>query len=383
VAACAPTEGAPVDAFGGTIPADAPEGKAFYQPPDPLPPGAPGDVLWAAPLDEVPAGSVGWRILYHSVSVHGAATAVSGLVLAPDRDAPRGGFPVVSWAHGTTGAADACAPTRLRNPLPPLAAELLAAGYVVVATDYEGLGTPGPHPYLVGSSEGRSVLDAARAAAELEGLHVSRKVVVWGHSQGGHASLFAGEMAPWYSPELEVVGVVAGAPASDLTALLTADVDVPAYGALVITAAYAWAAVYRDAALSDVLSEAAVDRLDAIEEECLFGVDAVFDRPLAELRTGDLRVAEPWPRLLEENTAGTTAIAAPVLLIQGDLDDLIPADTTTALADRLCRLGGGPVELLRYPDAGHSSVLSESQDDMLAWIAGRFAGQEAPSLCEG
>ncbi|MGH2684840.1 MAG: alpha/beta hydrolase family protein, partial [Actinomycetota bacterium] len=85
----------------------------------------------------------------------------------------------------------------------------------------------------------------------------------------------------------------------------------------------------------------------------------------------------------EDNTAGTEAIAEPVLLIHGDRDDLVPVDTTIALADRLCRLGGAPVELLRYPDGGHSSVMSESAEEMLAWIDGRFAGEGAPSICGG
>jgi alpha-beta hydrolase superfamily lysophospholipase len=318
-------------------------------------------------------------VLYHSVSLQGADIAVSGLVLAPDRDAPPGGFPVVAWAHGTTGAADVCAPSRLGDLTPPLAGHLLRQGYVVAATDYEGLGTPGPHPYLVGTSEGRGVLDAARAAASV--TDASTRVVVWGHSQGGHAALFAGEMAPWYAPDLEVVGVVSGAPVADVAALLASVVDVPGHTALVLTAVHAWAAVYPDADAADLLTPDTVDRLGAVERHCLFGVEEAFAEPLEQLRVGDPGAVEPWRSLLEENTPGRAPVAAPTLLIHGDGDALLPVEATAALADRLCRHGGGPVALRRYADADHSSVLGAAADDMFEWIAGRFEGREAPSTC--
>ena len=370
-----------MNAFGAPVVPRGPEGRAFYAPPHPLPVGSPGDLVWAAPLEEVPDGAVGWRVMYHSSSLRAEDIPVSGVVLAPDREAPDGGFPVVSWAHGTTGAADVCAPSRLGDGIPPLADELLDAGYAIAATDYEGLGTRGPHPYLVGTSEGRSVLDAARAARQL--LGASPRVVVWGHSQGGHAALFAGEMAPWYASDLDVVGVVAGAPVADITKLLTDELDVPAHAALVLTALYAWGAVYDDVELDDMLSPEAMSRLGEIEEHCLFGVDEVLDLPLSDLRIGEPRVDDPWPGLLEENTPGRVPIAAPVLLIHGDRDALLPVDATVALADGLCRHRSGAVELLRYPDDDHSSVMGAAQDEMLTWMADRFAGFEAPSLCGG
>jgi dipeptidyl aminopeptidase/acylaminoacyl peptidase len=121
---------------------------------------------------------------------------------------------VASWAHGTSGLADTCAPSKDPGVVSgtPYLRELLDAGFAVVATDYEGLGTPGLHPYLVGESEGRSVLDAARAAAALPDAGASSNVIVYGHSQGGHAVLFAGELAPSYAPDLNLLGVAAGAP---------------------------------------------------------------------------------------------------------------------------------------------------------------------------
>src|SRR5207247_4784757 len=91
---------------------------------------------------------------------------------------------------------------------------LTSAGYAVVATDYQGLGTPGVNPYLVGEDAGRNVLDAARMIRRLPGLSLSDVTFIWGHSQGGQASAFAGQIAPSYAPELRIVGVIAGSPAA-------------------------------------------------------------------------------------------------------------------------------------------------------------------------
>jgi dienelactone hydrolase len=125
---------------------------------------------------------------------------------------------VISWAHGTTGIADSCAPTiagdnggyalKLQNAW-------LKKGYAVVRTDYEGLGTPGDHPYLLGVSEGRSVLDMALAARKLE-PSLSKNLVISGHSQGGQAALWAASLAPKWASSEKLKGTVAFAPVSHL-----------------------------------------------------------------------------------------------------------------------------------------------------------------------
>ena len=172
-------------------------------------------------------GGAGNRLLlYRSTSATGKAVAVSGTLTVPKGKAPKGGWPVISWAHGTTGIADQCAPSREgKAPLVsyayPLLQRWLKAGYAVVRTDYEGLGTPGAHPYLIGSSEGHSVLDAARAARKAD-PRLGRRVVLAGHSQGGQSVLWAASLAPRYTPDLKVRGTVALAPVSHLAEQSTA-----------------------------------------------------------------------------------------------------------------------------------------------------------------
>ena len=145
----------------------------FYSAPAPLPDGPPGTIIRSEVVDDFVAGATTYRVLYTSTGYDGEPTAVSGLILVPDDTPPDGGRKVVAYTHGTTGVASRCAPSLVTNPeqqpvLVEGGPELLAAGYVVAATDYQGLGTPGPHPYLVGDSEAMNALDSVRAARNLD-----------------------------------------------------------------------------------------------------------------------------------------------------------------------------------------------------------------------
>jgi pimeloyl-ACP methyl ester carboxylesterase len=200
-----------------------PGGLRFYKPPKHLH-GKHGGLIWARTQrghDALKGAGKNALLLYRSKDLHGKLTAVSGSLSVPKGKAPKGGWPVITYAHGTTGSADTCAPTRGydRNDLTsyayPLLRSWLKAGYAVVRTDYDGLGTPGVHQYLVGQSEGRSVLDAVRAARQYS-PKLSKRYVIAGHSQGGHAALFAAAAAPKYLPGLTLRGTVAFAPASHL-----------------------------------------------------------------------------------------------------------------------------------------------------------------------
>ena len=144
----------------------------------------------------------------------GMQSAVPHVLATLDRTHDPARLPdVVAWAHGTTGVARQCAPSLYPAALRwiPGLANAIGRGYVVAATDYPGLGTVGVHPYLIGESEGRAVLDSVRAARHLDGAGANEHFAVWGHSQGGHAVLFAGALAPRYAPELRLAGVAAAA----------------------------------------------------------------------------------------------------------------------------------------------------------------------------
>ncbi len=348
-----------------------------YEVPDPVPDGDPGALLAASEVDEpwVPPGARAWRILYRSTALDGGLVAVSGVLVAPRGPVPDGGRPVLSWAHGTMGVADVCAPSlEGRAPVPFLEA-LVDDGWVVVATDYEGLGTPGVHPYLVGRSQARSVLDAARAARLAGG---GDRVAVWGHSQGGHAALWAAEVAGGYAPELDLLGVVAGAPPADLAALLDHVVgSPPAFGFLAM-AAYAYDAAYPDVSLEELFTEAARTLVPTLEQQCVPEVMG----PWAAV-AGEALVARPLQidgvaRRVAENTPGQQRPEAPVLIVQGDADPIVPVPTVDAFVGRLCALGA-TVEYARYEGGDHTSVIATSRELVLGWLAARRDGEPAPS----
>src|SRR3954447_9726597 len=198
-----------------------PAGTAFYAPTKAVP-SKHGTAIWQRKLTGpavLKSAKSNRLLLYSSTSTAGRAVPVSGDVAVPKGKAPKGGWPVITWAHGTTGIADACAPSIIGTQASydsPLLNRWLKAGYAVVRTDYEGLGTPvEPHPYLIGTSEGRSVLDMVRAARKLE-PKLGKRIVIAGHSQGGHAALWAASLAKKWTPELKLRGTVAFAPVSHL-----------------------------------------------------------------------------------------------------------------------------------------------------------------------
>lgn len=357
-----------------------PEGD-LYLPPEPLPEGTPGELIWAEEVD-APADATAWKVLYHSESIEGDDIAVSGVVVAPDGEAPDGGRPVVTWAHGTVGLADVCAPSKegsVTDTVPGLQ-QMLDAGYVAVATDYEGLGTPGVHPFLVGESEGRGVLDIARAAQDIPDAGASNAVAIWGMSQGGHAALFAAQIAPEYAPDLDVVGVAAGAPVGNLPLLLDVASSVPDFVGFVVMGGMGFAAAYPEADVDAILTPQGREEAVVVEEQCAAEVLETFAGPVEQTLAENPNDVPPWPALLEENTPGAVATDAPIHVFQGSEDALVPEFVTDEYVGRVCDLGS-VVELVVYPGADHSGVFEPALEENLSWIADRFAGAEASDTC--
>ncbi len=349
----------------------------------PLRPGKPGDVIAVQPVKGVDVAATVLRVLYHSQSIAGADIAVSGLIVVPDGPAPPGGRTVLSWAHGTAGIADECAPSK--DPSSAgigLVAPFLERGMAIVATDYEGLGTPGRHPYIAGESEGRGVLDIVRAARLLgDRVGASKRVVIWGHSQGGHAALFANQIASTWAPELEVLGTVAGAPPSQLTLIAAALKNSPFRFYLGMVAA-GWAAAYPDAHPADVLTPLGLERLAQVDEGCSSALARAWsDVPYDALVKADPATVKPWAALLVKNDPGLVVGESPVLIIHGEQDEQIPVISSKMLLDRMCGIGQ-VVERRTYPGS-HAGVIAPSLPDMLAWIDARIAGEPAPTSCAG
>jgi alpha-beta hydrolase superfamily lysophospholipase len=366
---------------------EPPNPGSFYQWEGSLLSQAPGDILRVEAYDGAPRGANAWRVLYRSTGLAGEPIAVSGVVFAPDKPASAKNRSIVAWAHPTTGVASRCAPS-LRNDLTmhvPGLQQFLDHGFVVAATDYPGLGTGAPHPYLVGESEGRAILDSVRAASRLAESGAGEEFVVWGHSQGGHAALFAGQVAGTYAPDLKIAGVAAAAPATDLATLLRDDLQSKAGKILTAFARWSWNRVY-DAPLTHLLDASATIGMNGIATECiedrLEGL-AVARREKAIDQTflgGDLTEIEPWKSLLGRNTPGRTAAGAPLYIAQGSADEIVRPQVSVGYAEAACGKGT-PVRFDWRDGISHKDIATDSAAAAVEWIAARLKGTPPETNC--
>ncbi len=337
-----------------------------------------------------PAGTKAMRILYSSSNFQtGAPIAVSGTVYVPPHFA--GGRPVAAWAHGTTGVASPCAPSLDQNPGAPLVAgigDFLKAGWIVTATDYPGLGTQGPHPYLVGTSEGRAVLDSIRAAQDLPLALAGRKAVIWGHSQGGGAALWAAQLQPKYAPDLQLIGTAAAAPASELPPLMRAQgnsLTGQLIGSLVL---WSWSKTVPGADLEAVTSADARDLINSVAAGCSTTssslVKALPPAALEKLTKAiniERILSNPsWAASLSANSVPLTSTGPPLFIAQGTKDTVVHPSVTRAVVTTLCARGRSVV-YRPLPGATHNQAGTEAAPQVVAWAARLLAGDPAESNC--
>jgi len=341
-------------------------------------PGAPGELIDATPIDG-PDQTRAWRLVYHSRSADGRDIAVTGLLVSPDQ--PGADIPIVTWGHPTTGTADRCTPSAQGTVSMPFPEMLTAKGIAIVSTDYEGLGSADPHPYLVGASEGHAMLDAVRAAQQVSGAGVTVRspTVIWGFSQGGHAASFAGQLAPTYAPELALRGVAIAAPVSSVDHFTRrAEGRSDQFGVLV-TVVGSFAGVYPELDPAAVFTPEVVGQLPQLEQECIGDINILFNRPLPEMLLDKPSGRPEFAARFAENQAGTAPIGVPVLVVQGAKDDIVDPADTQSLVDRYCAFGVA-VRYVVKPDARHGVM---SDQPYIDWIQDRLAGRPAPSTCPG
>lgn len=355
-----------------------------------LPPGAPGSLITATPVAGAPAGIAAWRVIYHTRDQNGADVAASGLVLSPAPGhggaVPSGGRRVVAFGHGTTGVADACAPSLAQPPLTAVGNtfSLVQQGYVVAAADYIGLGTPGDHAIYVATPAAQALLDVVRAARALPAAHAGSEVIIWGYSQGGQAALAAGVMTDGYAPELKVRGVVAMAPLADLPRSLASLRDENDTGvAYILMAAYGVSVAYPGVNLAADLTTQGKRLLSILQHKCAVDlVTASTGLTDAQVFLRDPLTIEPFVSRFAAQRKAVIGAMPPLLLLQGDADNVIRQPITDGVVRDLCAAGTA-VDYHRYPVAGHSTVFSTSSRDMYTWIANRFRADPAPmhSIC--
>jgi pimeloyl-ACP methyl ester carboxylesterase len=252
---------------------------------------------------------------------------------------------------------------------------------VVVETDYQGLGTPGDHPYLIGQSEGRNVLDSIRAAAALPGTGATpqSKAVVWGHSQGGGAAAFTAELRPTYAPDVDLVGAIAGAPPAELAAGSTAPQS--SYSGFVPMVVAGLSAGYPDLDTKDALTDAGRAAVAEVSGMCVADALRAFDGTDPSTLFAPGAADRPdWKADVAANRAGDRPTDVPIFLYHGANDDLVPPDMSARLLQRYCAHGVVASRKV-YAGTDHISVVQAAFGDIAAYALARIAGTPPPNDC--
>ncbi|PLC07209.1 hypothetical protein CY658_09555 [Variovorax sp. RO1] len=390
IAALAAVLGGATSATAG--PLQDPRDDAFYTPPQMLPDGPHGTLIRSRSF--VPIGLPlvsGWQIMYKSTDVDGKAIAVTGTVLVPWTPWFAGHRPIIAWAPGTQGVADNCAPSHqyaIGTEYEAIAGATpltLAQGWAIAMTDYQGLGTPGDHPWVVGKSEGHAVLDAALAAQQLGAARLSAdaSVGIIGYSQGGHAAAWAAQLQPGYAPALKLKGVSAGAAPARLDGLLYTQFNGGLFGGLVAYMAIGMNAAYPELDLQSILTPYGQHVVaDLRDKKCTIEAAATYpglsDAVLVD--PPGLLARPNWKARLAENRTGTLAPAVPALVYGGLLDEVVPHQDVKQLFADWCALGA-KVNFRTLGITEHATGGVLGMPLVLDWMGHRFAGDKVVSDC--
>ena len=391
---------------------------AFYTPPDPLPPGQPGDLIRTEPSPLVlePSGQLGaimatgTRIMYRSIDSRGNPMAVTGTYFEPYNAWPGAGLrPLIVYGPGTQGMGDQCAPSRLFNqgihfsPVLDLAfnyeelmvSTMVARGFAVVMTDYQGLGTPGVHTYVNRVAEADAMLDAGRAAMRLPGtsLDPHGPVALFGYSQGGGASAAAAELASTYAPDLHLVGAFGGAVPANLEEQIPFTDGSVLVGVLGYALNSAMAAYPEDAEMvRATLTPMGQHLVDATQNECIAETAMRFGfKHIQDFFVDDVTTVLTNPRfraLFDAQRIGGYKPEAPVLLLSNRYDPLVPWAPAAQLARDWCAQGADvqfwtneEPPLFNKLAVNHALPFLVDGERVLAWIADRFNGLPTTPNC--
>lgn len=358
-------------------------------------PATPGKLLRSEPLDatlSLAGAASQQRVLYTSTDGIDGKTpiVVSGALFLPKGKAPAGGWPVVSWGHGTVGVADVCAPSwqgRSIRDVNYLNA-WLKEGYAVVATDYQGLGVPGGHPLLNSRAAAYGILDAAKAVVNgTQGL--ANKVLIVGQSQGGAGAFAAATYAPAYTPDLGVKGTVA----TGVIYKITDSKNRPAKDPNKVdeTIAYSFytqlAQQQYDPSISpaDYFTDDALPLVEQARTSCLFALegDTVFTgrTPANTQKKPSPQAAaklKPWVQAID---FPTLKAPQPIFIGAGQTDPSTTAASQSALSKDACA-AGSIIEAHVYAGLEHSGTVNASLKDSIPFARKVLNGEKITPICD-
>jgi pimeloyl-ACP methyl ester carboxylesterase len=363
----------------------------FYNPGGPAPEKA-GTLIRSEPQPEgtgLAEASQSIRILYSSLDGLGdkkTPIAVSGTLFLPKGEAPAGGFPLIAWAHGTVGIADVCAPSNNKRSDrdTKYLNHWLSQGYAVVASDYQGLGTPGGHPYLATKPEAWSVLDSIRAVQGNPDFKLSKSVVLVGQSQGGGAAFATAGEAMAYAPDLDIRGTVAtGTPYfTNDTAPAVRDPNavsgVFAYSLYIMYLAEQVDPAFR---IADYITDKAKPVIETTRTKCL--MDAWKQIEDEKINQANAFVKDPTAELVKYYplmTYSTLKVKGPVFMGTGGQDKDVPPPGQERLFSDACK-AGAVIERHVYAKLDHSGTVNGSLADSTPFVKKAFAGEAISGNC--
>jgi pimeloyl-ACP methyl ester carboxylesterase len=404
----------PVAPFYSAVAKMAPEGKL-------------GQVIKQEKIASSIKGAQAWRIAYISSDISGRKTISTGLVVAPEGSAPAGGRPVMAWAHGTTGAAQNCGPSQVIDPAVPLneyflvggnswtdyglpaLEEFIKEGYVITATDYQGLGGGGRHQYSVAATNGMDALNAARAAASMKETGANKKTLVYGWSQGGGAVIALAGMPDYIkqtgtaSDNLDILGFVALAP-QDISILAPAG-KLDKAGAdkyfqdsqkmflnnvfnFTHATMYYWGtqAAFPNLKLTDIFTDEGVKVAnDIYSNKCMHAASDTFNFNYGSsyatlLKPSPLNTVA-WAEAMLKGGVPVVKPFAPVQIYFGSKDTAVPPMMHQLYQDQVCKLGGNVGRMQLPGEQSHFTTPSSSKPFYISWVKDRLAGKPLPNAC--
>jgi alpha-beta hydrolase superfamily lysophospholipase len=344
-----------------------------------------GQVVRSQPLGVPVDHGTAMRIIYRTQRSDGTETFSSGMVFIPDNDAAGAPRPVVAWAHGTVGMGDPCAPSRTAHPVGDISwvSSMLARGWVVTATDYAGLGTPGTSGYLVGDDEANDVLNSVRALRYIPSAHAGTAFAVWGHSQGGNSALFTAARAHSYAPELHLVATVASAPAAELLPLLSQTYNSTLAWVIGPEVLTSWPAFYRGLPVDSILSSAGRSNYRRIAQKCITSaaVEGLIRNAIKEhlFKVNPVTVSR-WKTIAEQQTAPLLAPSQPLMVAESLGDQVVLPDTTALYIKRACA-AHSDLTSLWLAEVGHIQLSSTIAPAVVNWLGDRFASRPTAPTC--
>jgi pimeloyl-ACP methyl ester carboxylesterase len=391
------------------------------------PEGKLGQVIKKEKIDTSLKGAQAWRIAYISSDVAGRKTIATGTIISPSGPPPKEGRPILAWAHGTTGSAQNCGPSQIINPTAalneyflmdgnswtdygiPNGQEFINQGYVVVATDYQGLGGGGKHQYAVAQTNGRDVINSARAASSMKEVGAGKKTILYGWSQGGGAVIAAASLPDYQTAtgtvadNLQYLGFVGLAP-DDIAAMLPkiptdeasakklmkeftqANVPNVFLFAHYVMGLWGAQAAFPELKLTDMLTEEGAKVADKLSSnKCVHvmsdSLNYAYGDNYKSLIKSEPTNSKAWLKAFVDGSVKPVKPVAPVIIYWGTKDTAVPPIMHELYQKQMCAMGGNIGRIQLPGQQTHFTTPGVSAPMYLEWVKDRIAGKPLANAC--